>query len=133
MVVQCRVSTVSCGRYGLRDLRKDYFVNPRDAGPTENAQVAGPPERRRLSFRASGLSVELEITGTAASRRLAGQLVPRQSAVVDIRHGEGVTSVEADALGRFRADDVPAGPLSLRCRLGAGPGHASVLTGWVSA
>jgi hypothetical protein len=73
------------------------------------------------------------MTLTGPYQRLTGQLIPRQSAVVDIRHGEGVTSVEADALGRFRADDVPAGPLSLRCRLGAGPGHASVLTGWVSA
>jgi hypothetical protein len=102
-------------------------VNPRDARPAEVAR-GGAPERRQLLFRTSGLSVELEIAGTGPSRLLAGQLIPRQSAVVEIRHGEGVISVEADALGRFRVDAVPAGPLSLRCRLGAGP----VLTGWIS-
>jgi hypothetical protein len=51
---------------------------------------------------------------------------------VDIRHAEGVTSVEADTLGRFTADVVPLGSISLRCRLGADTGHASVVTGWTS-
>jgi hypothetical protein len=113
-------------------------VNPRDARPAERIPHAdapaavGSPECRRLSFRASGLSIELEITSTEHARRLAGQLIPRQSALVDIRHAECVTSVEADTLGRFTADVVPLGSISLRCRLGADTGHASVVTGWTS-
>ena len=113
-------------------------MNPRDARPAERIPPAdapaagGSPECRRLSFRASGLSIELEITKTEHARRLAGQLIPRQPALVDIRHAEGVTSVEADTLGRFTADVVPLGSISLRCRLSAGTGYAPVVTGWTS-
>ena len=53
----------------------------------ETSVVRGGPEWRQLSFRASGLTIELEITGGGDYRRLTGQLIPRQSAVVDIRHG----------------------------------------------
>jgi hypothetical protein len=92
--------------------------------------VRGGPEWRQLSFRASGLTIELEITGSGDFRRLIGQLIPRQSAVVDIRHGHGVISVEADPLGRFSAEEVPFGQVSLRCRLGSD--QAPIVTGWIS-
>ena len=96
----------------------------------ETSVVRGGPEWRRLSFRASGLTIELEITGGGDYRRLVGQLIPRQSAVVDIRHGQGVTTVEADTLGRFSAEEVPSGQISLRCRLGSD--QAPIVTGWIS-
>jgi hypothetical protein len=83
-------------------------------------------QRRRLSFRTSGLVIELEITGSGESRRLAGRLIPAQSGVVEIR---GVVAAEADAQGQFTADAVPTGQLSVRCRLGAD--RAQVATGWV--
>ncbi|HYX61487.1 MAG TPA: hypothetical protein VE888_21045 [Streptosporangiaceae bacterium] len=50
--------------------------------------------------------------------------------MVNIRHGQGVTTVEADMLGRFSAEDVPPVQISLRCRLG--PGQAPIVTGWIS-
>ena len=96
----------------------------------ETSVVRGGPEWRQLSFRASGLTIELEITGGGDYRRLMGQLIPRQSAVVDIRHGQGVTTVEADTLGRFSAEEVPSGQISLRCRLGSD--QAPIVTGWIS-
>jgi len=92
--------------------------------------VRGGPEWRQLSFRASGLTIELEITGNGEYRRLLGQLIPRQPALVEIRHGQGVISGEADSLGRFSADEVPFGQISLRCRLGSD--QSPVLTGWIS-
>ena len=92
----------------------------------------GSPESRELSFRASGLTIELEITGTGDERRLTGQLIPRQPAVVDIRHGDGVITVEADELGRFSAEAVPPGQISLRSRLGPVTDQSSVVTGWVT-
>jgi hypothetical protein len=111
-------------------------VNPDDARPTgvttdaDVNSVTGPgPQRRRVSFRTSGLVVELEITGSGESRRLAGRLIPGQPATVEIR---GVISVEADALGRFTADAVPPGQVSLRCRLGAESERARIATGWVT-
>jgi hypothetical protein len=101
------------------------------AAPEADASpVRGAPEWRQLSFRASGLTIELEITGSGDHRRLTGQLIPRQPAVVDIRHGDGVITVEADALGRFSADDVPLAQISLRCRLGND--QSPVVTGWIT-
>ena len=95
------------------------------------ADLPGPgrsPERRQLSFRTSGLVIELEITGSGESRRLAGS-IPGQSGVVEIR---GVVTVEADALGRFSVEEVPPGQVSLRCRLGTQAAHAQIATGWVA-
>ena len=89
----------------------------------------GSPQRQRLSFRTSGLAVDLEITGTGESRRLTGQLIPGQAAVVEIR---GVIAVEADAHGRFSTDALPHGQVSLRCRLGAESDRARLATGWVT-
>ena len=106
---------------------------PQSAVPEADASVVRDgPEWRQLSFRASGLTIELEITGSGDYRRLMGQLIPRQSAVVDIRHGQGVITVEADPLGRFSADEVPFGQISLRCRLGSQTDQSPVVTGWIS-
>jgi hypothetical protein len=98
----------------------------------EAGMVRGAPEWRQLSFRTSGLTIELEITGAGEDRRLMGQLIPRQPAVVDVRHPGGVISVEADTLGRFSAEAVPLGQVSLRCRLGPETDQSSVVTGWIS-
>ena len=54
-------------------------------------------------------------------RRLLGQLVPPGPAVVEVRSPEHSLTVSADHLGRFAADDVPTGPVSLRCRGESGP------------
>jgi hypothetical protein len=134
----------------LADTGKDYLVSSHDAkqaelapdalpqahasaGPQADASaVRGAPEWRQLSFRASGLTIELEITGSGDHRRLMGQLIPRQSAVVEIRHADGVITVEADALGRFSADGVPVGQISLRCRLGNETDQSPVVTGWIT-
>jgi hypothetical protein len=125
------------------DIGKDDQVIQHDAGPAgvvpepgdsleptppaDASATSGSPERRELSFRTSGLSIQLEISGTADSRRLTGQLIPRQSAVVDIRHRAGVITVEADALGRFSAESIPSGTVSMRCRL-----SNPISTGWVA-
>ena len=100
------------------DARSQAEMVPGARPQAEASAVRGAPEWRHLSFRTSGLTIELEITGTGDDRRLMGQLIPRQPAVVDIRHPGGVINVEADALGRFSAEAVPLGQISLRCRLG---------------
>ena len=89
----------------------------------------GSPERRQLSFRTSGLVIELEITDGGESQRLAGRLIPGQSGVVEIR---GVVTVQADALGRFSVEEVPPGQVSLRCQLGPEAARAQIATGWVA-
>ena len=118
------------------------FLNSQDARPAEVAADTpseagasaehGSPEWRQLSFPASGLTIELEITGSGDNRRLMGQLIPRQPAVVDIRHADGVITVEADELGRFSAEAVPPGQISLRSRLGPVTDQSPVVTGWIT-
>lgn len=87
----------------------------------ESSVVRGAPEWRQLSFRTSGLTIELEITG-GGEYRLMGQLIPRQSAVVDIRHGQGVTTVEADTLGAVQRRGHPVRPDQPALPAGLGPG-----------
>lgn len=94
--------------------------------------MEGPTERRKLLFRTSGLAVDLEITSLGETWLVAGRLIPRQSAMVDIRHAEGTVTIETDGLGRFSTEAVPHGQARLRCRLGAGQGRACVITGWVA-
>ena len=122
-------------------------MNPYDSGPADVVPGAGPaealpdgvlpaetsssgPEWRQLSFRTSGLAIKLEITGSAEARQLAGQLIPRQSATVDIRHERGVSTVQADTFGRFSAGPVPSGQVSLRCHLGID--QSPIVTGWIT-
>ncbi len=129
-------------------------MNPHDSGPAELVPDAvpaealsddaacdealtggvsaarGAPEWRQLSFRTSGLTIELGITGTGEARRMMGQLIPRQSAAVDIRHERGVITVQADSLGRFSADSVPFGQVRLRCHLGID--QSPIVTGWIT-
>jgi len=122
-------------------------VNPHDSGPTDLVPGTIPaetrpdgmlpaettrlaPEWRQLSFRTSGLTIKLEITGSAEARQLTGQLIPRQSATVDIRHERTVITVQADPLGRFSAGPVPSGQVSLRCHLGID--QSPIVTGWIT-
>jgi hypothetical protein len=88
-----------------------------------------PDDARRVSFRTSGLVIELEITGSGESRQMAGRLIPAQPGVVEIR---GVVTVEADERGRFTAETVPPGQVSVRCRLGTDADRGRIATGWVA-
>jgi hypothetical protein len=98
----------------------------------EDALVRGTEEGRLLSFETGHLTIEVEVSGAGAERRLIGQLVPAQRATIDIRHGGDATSVHSDELGRFTVTGLRAGPVSLRCGAGGGPGDRVVVTDWVS-
>jgi hypothetical protein len=97
-------------------------------GGADGTGQGGAAGRRRVSFRTSGLVIELEITGSGESRQIAGRLIPAQAGAVEIR---GVVTVEADARGRFTAEAVPSGQVSVRCRLGTEADRARIATGWV--
>jgi hypothetical protein len=107
------------------------------ADSQEAALVRGGEGERLLSFQASSLTIEIEVTAAGAARRLIGQLVPPQRADVEIRRQDEVVTIATDELGRFIADSLPAGPVSLRCVPAAGaPGAAGqikppVVTDWV--
>ena len=109
----------------LAELLHDSSAEPALAGVRAEAST------RVLSFAGERVRVEVEVSGSGRERTLVGQLVPAVSAQVEIRHADRVVTVTADKRGRFSAADVPAGSISLRCRLDA-PGHPRALaTPWL--
>jgi hypothetical protein len=86
---------------------------------------------RLLTFSAPGLNIEVEVSPLGPRRQLVGQLVPAQAARIDVRHAGGVTTVQADQLGRFGVDAISAGPVSLRCHLATVPPSPPVVTEWI--
>ena len=104
------------------------FDSAVDVAATAVRSGEGP---RLLTFSAPGLSIEVEVSPIGPRRQLVGQLVPAQPARIDVRHAGGVTTVQADRLGRFGVDAVSAGPVSLRCHLGDVPSGVPVVTEWI--
>lgn len=95
------------------------------------SDAAEPVEPRLLTFRGPGLTVEVEVTHLDSdSRRIVGQLVPPRSAEVEVRWQGGSVTSEADTIGLFSATAIPAGPVSIVCRPGAG--EAQVVTSWIT-
>ncbi|MGI8810206.1 MAG: hypothetical protein ACR2KK_20645 [Acidimicrobiales bacterium] len=86
---------------------------------SELVGVRGGDGPELLTFDAPGLTVEIEVAALNGRRRLLGQLVPPVPGRVEVRHAGLTVTVEADAAGRFLADDVVAGPVSLRCAAGS--------------
>lgn len=93
------------------------------------AVVRGGGEPRLLTFHAAELTVEVEVTRAGPEHRLVGQLLPPGPARVQVRHPDGVLDLDADELGRFIAERVAPGPVSLRCERG---GEGQVVTDWVT-
>jgi hypothetical protein len=94
--------------------------------------LQGTRRRRRLSFEAASLGIELEVWSVGDRRRIVGQLLPAQPAVVELRTSttpSEAKTVEVDEHGRFELD-APAGPVSLSCRLG--DGCPTVDTEWIA-
>lgn len=94
------------------------------------AAVRSADAARLLTFEAPGLEVEVEVAQAGAQRRLTGQLIPVGEALVTIRWSNGTLQINADEMGRFAADAVPAGTVSIEVRR-TGVAHP-VVTSWVS-
>lgn len=109
------------GRLGHAELVYDSALEDLAAS---GVRGAGP---RLLSFEHPELSVEIELVDTD---RVEGQLIPPQPGLVEVRHAGGVELCEADPVGRFGAEGLRPGPVSLRC-YPAGPGARGVATDWV--
>lgn len=86
-----------------------------------------------LSFEAPHLDVEVEVVRTGDRRRVLGQLAPARPGRVRVRHPGGSTNVRADEVGRFAADGVEPGPVSLRCEPVEGADGPVVETDWFLA
>jgi hypothetical protein len=84
---------------------------------------------RTLTFEApDGVSIEVEVETRRRARNVTGQILPAGPARVLVRLPGSEIEVEADDLGRFRAEGLRAGPFSLRCERETG----AIETGWVT-
>lgn len=97
-----------------------------DAATVRTRRGAGP---RLLTFEADRVTIEVEVAEDGDSRRMLGQLVPPARAEITVRWNGGQTAAQADEIGRFSVTSVPAGPVSLWCRLEHSV--AAVTTDWV--
>ena len=81
---------------------------------------------RALTFTSARLTIELEIVGDF----LLGQVVPAQPAAItaQTKAGRGMT-LDADDIGRFSLQPIPAGLFRLHCRTATG---IETLTGWMT-
>lgn len=91
---------------------------------------AGGAAGRQLTFEALRLVLEVEVTD-GRSRSLTCQVVPPQSASLELRHRAGCIQLGRDDYGTFHLAALPEGPISLRCI----PDHEElgpVATSWVT-
>jgi hypothetical protein len=81
---------------------------------------------RALTFTSGHLTIELEV----GAESLVGQVVPAQAALITIQPVMGAeTDVQADEIGCFSIEPIPAGQFRLRCRSAAG---FETITGWIT-
>lgn len=113
--------------HGLRTIDAELAELVFDSAVDELVGVRSETETREVTFRAPGLEIEVAVV-SEDRRRIVGQLVPPQQAVIVLQHGDGSTQVESDTLGRFTIEDLPTGPVSLRCEYGE---NQAVQTDWV--
>jgi hypothetical protein len=117
--------------YDLRAADAELATLTSDSGLTAGSGMRAAAAPRLAVFDAGGLSVEIEIEPAVrpGTWRLVGQLTPAGPARIGIRRYDGAVSwADADARGRFSADQMPGGPLSLRCER---PGRPAVATEWI--
>ena len=97
-----------------------------DSAEEQLAGVRSAGGARQMTFRAPGLEIEVVVVAEGA-RRLVGQLVPPQSAEVELLVGTEVRTATSDSLGRFTFLDVPVGPVSIRCTVD----ETTIQTDWM--
>ncbi len=86
----------------------------------ENASI------RALTFTSARLTIELEIVGDS----LLGQIVPGQPAAITVQPKVGARAIsDADDIGRFSIQPMPAGLFRLHCLTATG---IETLTGWIT-
>ncbi len=102
--------------YGWRTIDADLAELVFDSALDELAGVRSEGDSRQVTFRAPGVEIEVAVL-SEGTRRIIGQLVPPQQAEIELRFAGQAKTARSDHLGRFTFQDVPTGPISLRCRL----------------
>jgi hypothetical protein len=119
--------------YGLRAVDAELAALTSDSGSaTAGSGMRSGTAPRLAVFEAGDLSFEIEIEPStpAGSWRLVGQLTPASPARIQIRQqGAEPFWVEADELGRFAADHLAGGSLSL---MWMREGMRAAVTEWIA-
>lgn len=100
-----------------------------DSAMTPLVGIRGHGDSRLLTFEAPAITVVVEVTEVGEERRLVGQVVPAGAQRVEIRHARRTVAADVDTVGRFTADHVPCGPVSIACAAADG---TPTVTSWVS-
>lgn len=125
-----RVLEAAVNSYTWRTVESDLAELVFDSLADNVAPVRGPEQARQLSYEATGLAIDVEVTGSGPERTIMGRLEPPQPASVEIRRGPDVTALDADEQGRF-SGTLRVGPFSLRCSTRADPDRP-VVTDWIT-
>jgi hypothetical protein len=119
--------------YGLRAVDAELAALTSDSGlATAGSGVRSGTAPRLAVFDTGDLSLEIEIEPSTrvGSWRLIGQLIPASPAHIQIRQqGAEPVWVDADDLGRFAADHLAGGSLSLMCMR---EGARAAVTEWIA-
>lgn len=84
-----------------------------DSATDELVGVRGAADTtRQVTFSAPGVEIEVMVM-SEGERRLIGQLVPPQTAMIELWLGEDVREARSDNLGRFQFGNVPTGEIRL--------------------
>ena len=124
------VTSVAYGAMAFRTLDAELGQLVADSADSLVAHVREDQSTTRLvTFESDSLVIEVEVAQTGNDlRRMVGQLITPSSAIVTAQWPDGELTVDADGLGRFVLEDVPAGPVRLRC---VRPQATDVVTGWL--
>jgi len=110
----------------LAELLSDSALE--DARP---ALVRGDGAPRAVCFEAGELTIELDVLPDGPRRKLVGQLVPAEPAIVEVQSAELRTTVTADSHGRFHAEGISAGRMRLRITAHV-PAGRPIETSWIT-
>jgi hypothetical protein len=81
------------------------------AGAAPGVRAGGSGAPRLLSYGSGDTVLDLEVSEDEGTLHLIGQVSRPVAAPLEIRHRDGTWSGTTDALGRFTAAGLPAGPL----------------------
>jgi hypothetical protein len=119
--------------YGMRTVDAELAALISDSGLTPAQSAVRSASAPRVAvFDATDLSVEIEIEPGArvGTWRLIGQLIPAAPGRIQVRQQSAEPVwIDADDMGRFAVDNLPAGPLSLVC---VRDGMRAAVTEWIT-
>jgi len=118
--------------YGLRAVDAELAALTSDSGLAAGSGMRSGTAPRLAVFDTGDLSFEIEIEPSTrvGSWRLVGQLIPASPARIQVRQqGAEPVWVDADDLGRFAADHLAGGSLSLMCMR---EGMRAAVTEWIA-